>query len=597
MFDILRPKTNKEDQAVTARPGLHRKFVAAVVSAVGLFVAAGALAATGFTGVAAGDMTAVGAVLWTRTVDAASGYPLAAPVTAQLAAEPEFHNILFAFKGATDPARAATLKIEATGLQSHTRYYYRFVAADGAVSPTGTFTTAPREDEKVAIRFAFSGDAHGGWRPFPLVHRFGDLKLDFFVFLGDTMYELASQGSPATADPFADPAQALADYRRKFLENITPVRPGGSPGLQPLFASQGNYTLLDNHELGNAQFVSGGAPPGVPPGKGVDPIDPANDANASCDTMNRTPSFTTLIQAYLDFQPVRERRVPAAGDCRSDGTWQLYFAQRWGANSIFINVDDRSYRDIQLKKSGGDDTGPRADNPARTILGATQLAWLEGVLSDAQKQGIVWKIVAVSSPIDQVGRIGPSDGPKSWIGGYRTERNNLLKFIADNRIDHVVFLTTDDHFNRVTGLSYLAEPDDPKSRAPVPGAFTIVAGPIGAMGPDRAAAHDFAAVRSAADALVDKQRASGIEPIGLHPDFPGLKGVYREGDPDADARRQPVDFFSADTFNYVTLDISADGKALAINTWGIDSYPADRFLEPSDVAAPRRILGFRIEAE
>ena len=117
------------------------------------------------------------------------------------------------------------------------------------------------------------------------------------------------------------------------------------------------------------------------------------------------------------------------------------------------------------------------------------------------------------------------------------------------------------------------------------------------MGPDRAAAHDFAAVRSAADALVDKQRASGIEPIGLHPDFPGLKGVYREGDPDADARRQPVDFFSADTFNYVTLDISADGKALAINTWGIDSYPADRFLEPSDVAAPRRILGFRIEAD
>jgi len=26
-------------------------------------------------------------------------------------------------------------------------------------------------------------------------------------------------------------------------------------------------------------------------------------------------------------------------------------------------------------------------------------------------------------------------------------------------------------------------------------------------------------------------------------------------------------------------------------------HPADRFLEPSDVAAPRRILGFRIEAE
>ena len=26
-----------------------------------------------------------------------------------------------------------------------------------------------------------------------------------------------------------------------------------------MFAAQGNYTLLDNHELGNKQFVSGGA--------------------------------------------------------------------------------------------------------------------------------------------------------------------------------------------------------------------------------------------------------------------------------------------------------------------------------------------------
>src|SRR5262249_23085966 len=82
---------------------------------------------------------------------------------------------------------------------------------------------------------------------------------DYFVFLGDTMYETART---AAADPFADPAEALADYRRKYLENILPVKPGGFPGLQALFAAQGNYTLLDNHELGNAQFMSGGAPPG-----------------------------------------------------------------------------------------------------------------------------------------------------------------------------------------------------------------------------------------------------------------------------------------------------------------------------------------------
>ena len=52
-----------------------------------------------------------------------------------------------------------------------------------------------------------------------------------------------------------------------------------------------------------------------------------------------------------------------------------------------------------------------------------------------------------------------------------------------------------------------------------------------------------------------------------------------------------------DTFNYVTLEISADGKSLAVDTWGIDSYLPNSFPEPSQVATPRRILGFRVEAE
>jgi len=369
---------------------LKRAFIALL--AMWVVNSGAALAETEFSGVAAGDMSANDAILWTRTVDPRTGQPSATSLTAQLAAEPEFRNILSSFNGVTDPTRAGTIKINATGLQSHTRYFYRFVAEDGSTSTTGQFTTAPADDQKVAVRFAFSGDAQGDFRPYPLVHRFGELKLDFFVFLGDTMYETASKGSPAAADPFTNPTQALVDYRRKYLENIVPVNPGGIPGLQAMFAAQGNYTLLDNHELGGGgQFVSGGAPPGDPPGKGVDATDPTNDANRSCNFINRTPGFAALLQAYLDFQPVRERRVAAPGDCRSDGTWQLFFAQRWGTNAIFINVDDRSYRDIQLTKHGGEDTGVRADNPARTMLGPTQLAWLERTLIDAQRQGITWK--------------------------------------------------------------------------------------------------------------------------------------------------------------------------------------------------------------
>jgi hypothetical protein len=60
--------------------------------------------------------------------------------------------------------------------------------------------------------------------------------------------------------------------------------------------------------------------------------------------------------------------------------------------------------------------------------------------------------------------------------------------------------------------------------------------------------------------------------------------------------RQPVDFFSPDTFNYATLDISADGKTLSVNLYGINSYAADTFPSEQQVSPVRRLLGFQIKA-
>jgi alkaline phosphatase D len=195
------------------------------------------------------------------------------------------------------------------------------------------------------------------------------------------------------------------------------------------------------------------------------------------------------------------------------------------------------------------------------MLGATQLSWFEQTLRDAQAQGITWKFVAISSPIDQIGPIGgsftvtnaggsyanvESDGGKSWMGGYRSERNELLKFIADNHIDHVVFLTTDDHQVRINELGYFAVPGDQSSYTRVPGCFQILVGPLGAGGPDGITDHSFTNIQSIADSFASQQEALGIDPIGLDPAFPGLSNVYRDGDPDADVLRRPVDFYSAE---------------------------------------------------
>jgi phosphodiesterase/alkaline phosphatase D-like protein len=182
---------------------------------------------------------------------------------------------------------------------------------------------------------------------------------------------------------------------------------------------------------------------------------------------NKTLALQTIEKSYLDYHPTRVAILgsPASGyalvgpqviaptDPRSNGTLQLYFAQQWGANSIYVQTDDRSYRDIRLAKLAGnrtiDDVGSRADSPERTMLGSTQLQWLEATLLQAQQDRIPWKFVVISSPIDQVGGAPVQDGKSRW-GGYRSERDRLLKFIADNRIGHVVFLATDDHQTRVT---------------------------------------------------------------------------------------------------------------------------------------------------
>ena len=549
-------------------------------------------AAVVYSGVAAGDATDTSAIVWTRTVDSTTKQGIVSNVTVQISTDPKFRKIFDSLKGVTKPSHDYTLKLDVKGLTSGTRYYYRFLTTDGKLSPVGTFKTAPAKTQKVAVRFGFSGDADGQWRPYPSTQDFNKLNLDYFVFIGDTIYETKSTGSEACTDPFANPKQALADYYRKYREQLEPVTTGGFSSLQRFFAAGGNYTLIDNHELGNKQFINGGAPAGTPAGIGVNASNPTNDVNTTDTFINKTDGFKALVKAYSDYEPIREKIISASGDPRTDGTQQLYFAQQWGANSIFINLDDRSYRDIRIKTAAGaDDTGVRANNPQRTMLGKTQLNWFKQTLLNAQRNHVLWKIIAISSPIDE----GGDNGGKSWIGGYRAERNEVLKFIAENKIDNVVFLSTDDHQNRINELTYFADLNDPTSRTLVPDAFTIVAGPIGASGPDQIKVHSFSAIKLLTDGIVALQKAKGLNPLGLDSKFPGLQNVFREGDPEADTLRQPVDFYTPDTFNYVTLDISADGKTLSVNTYGINSYAPNTFPEPVMVGPIRRILGFQIK--
>jgi hypothetical protein len=202
------------------------------------------------------------------------------------------------------------------------------------------------------LHFAFSGDNDGLIQPYALTSVIPAQQLDFYVNLGDVIYETASNlttsgahngapwlnspsvtlsGSSAslnglpTATGFATQAQLKADYEKKYRENFLPVNTGGQNSLQVLYAAQGNYTTWDNHELGNRQYINGGAPAGgsvggpagtdMPTGRGVDArnnvggnLGNVNDVNNSLsDYMNRSTGFRTLQNVFLNYQPVADR--------------------------------------------------------------------------------------------------------------------------------------------------------------------------------------------------------------------------------------------------------------------------------------------------
>src|SRR5262249_6408206 len=154
----------------------------------------------------------------------------------------------------------------------------------------------------------------------------------------------------------ATQSQLFNDFSRKYREQFIPVNVGGQKCLQPFFAGQGNYTAYDNHELGNKQYINGGAPAGAgvgsttgnPPfdfatGAGVEAGNSANDVppnDGSVPFMNKSGGFQVMQQVFENYQPIKERGlINAPADPRTNGTRQLYFAQQWGSNVVLINTD------------------------------------------------------------------------------------------------------------------------------------------------------------------------------------------------------------------------------------------------------------------
>jgi alkaline phosphatase D len=392
-----------------------------LVSMVALVAASAAAAGTLTQGVAAGDVTSNSAILWGAANSAGS-------FTFDLSAVSDFSAILD-----SKVVGAGSVPVEQafSGLAANTRYFYRGTDAGGNIA-TGTFVTAATSGFN-GLKFGVSGDARGELAPFPAIANAAGEALDFFVHLGDTIY--ADYPSPAL--PLAQ-ATTLADYYAKHAEQLTP-RDGLNTWVD-LRQSTALVSMIDDHEVIND--FAGGAPISSDPrfaGTG-----------APSDLINTSTLYQNGLQAFQDYMPGEARTWAGTGDATLDGRPDLYRAQRYGKDALFIVADARSFRDPELDDSNPAVLLATAFTPGRTMLGDPQFERLKADLLTAKADGVTWKFVSIPEPIQNLGPLAAADRYE----GYAAERTALLKFIADNDIQNVVFIAADIHGTSINNLTY-----------------------------------------------------------------------------------------------------------------------------------------------
>lgn len=338
------------------------------------------------------------------------------------------------------------------GLQPDTHYAYRVwcetLQEDGGHhsgnkkmdhSDIGRFKTAPAMRDAEAVRFVWAADLAGqGWGRNPdlsIVDSWGEtiaggyvifdvmrkFEPDFAVFAGDTIY--ADNPIPPTKEipvevgggiwvnnPTKDfVALTLDDYRENWKYNL------GDGKLQEFLLETPIYSQWDDHEVLNNWY----------PGE-ILTADPYNGIEADA-------LAEIARQALFEYNPIRGS--------------EIYRKVQHGRHLELFLLDERSYRD----------TNPENRNPAGIeMLGEAQFAWLKQSL---KRSKATWKVVSTHDPLSLV--TGGEGDWDAWaqgdaaVLGREVQLRELLKFIKDEGIKNVVYITADVHF--AAAIAYLPD--------------------------------------------------------------------------------------------------------------------------------------------
>lgn len=425
------------DRIRTTRLDLSRRHVlrcfgASAVVALGLPLARPALADPIFLtypfqlGVASGDPSADGFVIWTRLApdpfEIGHGMPSqAVELKWEVAEDSGFRKIAQQGLAIARPELGHAVHVEIAGLQPGRPYHYRFVAGTER-SLHGVARTLPAAGSAVdRVRLAVAGCQHYEQGYYTAYRDMAARNPDFVFCYGDYIYEgRSSRVWNSSAGPVENPRQhvggaiySIDDYRRRYAQTKMDT------DLQAAHAAAPWFVTWDDHEIDN-NWVSEIDQDGTP-----------------------EPMFALrrqmAMQAYYEHMPLRASSLPVGRHM------QLYRHARYG-NLIDMSVlDTRQYRTDQPCDDGWGVTCPDITRREAQVLGDRQHAWLMGNLTKSTAR---WNVLAQQVMMMDLDRNPagpePTHNLDSWAG-YRVPRERLLGDMARTRVQGAVVLTGDEH--------------------------------------------------------------------------------------------------------------------------------------------------------
>ena len=388
------------------------------------------LAARGFThNVASGEPRARSVMLWTRYLPRSGD---SARLHFQVSPDQDFTRIQVEGTTSAEAECDYTAKAVAEGLEPDRWYFYRFRDGAGHASPVGRTRTLP---EGPAARFTLAlfscANIHRGWFN-AYAHAARRRDIDLVVHVGDYLYA----GRTGRA-------RQLAEFRRTFAHYRA------DPDLQQLHRMFPMVAMWDDHENANNSWSDGA-------------LDHRPDREGPW-----TARKAASIQAYREWMPVSDAAWESyeIGDLATLFRPETRLTARTRQLDLVAALRGRSDREAALAAFRD---GPWQD-PARTLLGPEQEAWLADGLRRSVARGAAWQVVAqqvvmgsLALPLEAAEWIASSPFAPARVramlaasraglpfeldgwNGYPAARRRLLRAALDAEADMIV-LSGDSH--------------------------------------------------------------------------------------------------------------------------------------------------------